>query len=237
MKRSFLAAATAICLCTTSAHAGPVAEFELAFGDMYSSYRSALFATNSGDAEKSAKALKALDTKWAELTSVYANSPPPQYQDDPQWSQMIADVTGYLEQAESEAAAGQLPVAHVTLEAIREEFGSLHGRNGVQTFSDRMNAYHAEMEHVLELDLSGFDDAAANRVLEHAGVLGYLADDVLALPPAQAAGNAEYEPLAAAFRASVDQFVEAARARDGAAVQSAVAGLKVPYSKFFLKFG
>ncbi|MCG6901233.1 MAG: hypothetical protein LJE68_00990 [Rhodobacter sp.] len=221
----------------SAAFAGPVAEFEGEFAGMYASYRMALFATNSGDGAKSAKALGAFDGAWSALTADYGQTPPPQYEDDAQWSAMIAEVQGHLDKAKAEAGAGELGRAHVTLEAIREAFGALHARNGVETFSDRMNAYHAEMEHVLEMDMSVMDAGLARRMLEHAAVLSYLAGDVLQAPPAGAEGMAEYAGLAAAFQASVAHFVAAARSGDAAALKVAVGGLKGPYSKFFLKFG
>ena len=100
-----------------------------------------------------------------------------------------------------------------------------------------MNAYHAEMEVILGIDLSAMDAAAKQVLLEHAAVLAYLAEDVLSAPPPAAPGNPEYAPLADAVQNSVDQFLAAARSGDEAALRSAIGGLKVPYSKLFLKFG
>jgi len=221
----------------TMALAGPVADFEGDFAGMYASYRGALFATNSGDAAKSGKALGALDSAWAALTTEYGTTPPPQYADDVQWASMVAEVQGDLDKAKAEAGAGELDTAHVTLEAIREAFSDLHARNGIETFSDRMNAYHAEMEHVLEVDIAAIDAATGQTLLEHAAVLSYLADDILQAAPAGAEGSGEYAALSKALQASVDQFLAAARSGDDAALKAAVGGLKVPYSKFFLKFG
>lgn len=44
---------SAFLACLTPAFVGPVTDFETAFGKMYAGYRSALSATNSGNAEKS----------------------------------------------------------------------------------------------------------------------------------------------------------------------------------------
>lgn len=234
MNRLLLALPIALVLQGAAAFAGPIAEFEQKFDAMYASYRMALFATNTGDAEKSAKALGAFDMKWAGLAAEYARTPPPQYEDDPRWAQMVAEVGDFLAKAKSETSAGQLPAAHLTLEAVRDAFGELHARNGVETFSDRMNAYHAEMEHVLEMDI---DTAGVGTLLERGAVMSYLADDILAAPPAGAAGTPEYDGLAAGFAGSVDAFIAAARSGDMAAIKAAVGGLKKPYSMFFLKFG
>jgi hypothetical protein len=224
-------------LCTAPAFAGPVTDFEATYGEMYAGYRSALFATNSGSAEKSAAALDGLQKNWATLVTTYGQTPPPQYESDPLWGETIAEVTGSIAKATEAVSAGNLPESHETLEAVREAFSALHARNGIETFSDRMNAYHAEMERILGLDLTTLDAPAKETVLEHAAVLAYLAQDVLSAPPANAEGNADYAALSAAMQTSVDQLLSAARAGDDDAIKAAVGGLKVPYSKFFLKFG
>lgn len=232
-----LAAAFVLSLGAAPVLAGPVTDFDDAYDVAYASYRIALFATNSGDAAKSDGALKQLDSTWTVLTGKYRASPPPQFEADPLWDQTIQEVTSLLDQAKTQTAAGDLPTAHATLEGIREALGSLHARNHVETFSDRMNAYHAEMEMILEMDMTRLDVAARQSLLEHSAVLAYLAADVLAAPPAAANANPEFMPLATGLQTSVDQFVAAARGDDYAALLTAVGALKVPYSKLFLKFG
>jgi len=217
--------------------AAPVTDFEAAYDTTYASYRTALFATNMGDAAKSIDALGLLDSNWTGLITQYRASPPPQYEADPMWDETIQDVTNILEQAISEVAAGDLPMAHETLEGIRESLGSLHARNNVETFSDRMNAYHTEMEAVLSIDLANMDTAVWQNLLEHSAVLAYLATDVLAAPPAAAIESPEFASLVASLQTSVDQFVAATRSGDDVALQAAIGALKVPYSKLFLKFG
>lgn len=217
--------------------AGPVTDFESAYGEMYAGYRTALFATNSGNAEKSAAALTGLQKQWDALVSTYGQTPPPQYEADAQWPEMIAEISSRLAKASEAVGKGDLPESHETLEHVREAFSALHARNGIETFSDRMNAYHAEMERILGLDLSTLDADAKQGILEHAAVLAYLAQDILSSPPAKAEGDADYADLSGAMQASVDQLLAAARAGDDAAIKAAVGGLKVPYSKFFLKFG
>jgi hypothetical protein len=217
--------------------AGPVTDFEAAYGDMYAGYRSALFVTNSGNAEKSAAALDGLQKQWDALLATYGQTPPPQYEADPKWGETLAEVSGSIAKASEAVAAGNLPESHEDLEAVREAFSALHARNGIETFSDRMNAYHAKMEQILGFDMATLDAGAKQKLLEHAAVLDYLAQDVLSDPPANASADPDYQALSAAMRASVDQLLAAARAEDDAALKEAVAGLKVPYSKFFLKFG
>jgi hypothetical protein len=237
MPRTITRLSIAFLACLSPAFAGPVTDFEAAYGEMYAGYRSALFATNSGSAENSAAALQGLEKQWDALTAAYGQTPPPQYESDPEWAATIANVSGSIAKASDAVAKGDLPASHETLEGVREAFSALHARNGIETFSDRMNAYHAEMEKIIGLDLAALDAGAKQTLLEHSAVLAYLAQDVLSAPPANAKDNAEYAILSAALQASVDQLVTAARAGDEAAIKAAVGALKVPYSKFFLKFG
>ncbi len=236
MKR-LLTTALVLSLNVAPAMAGPVQDFETAYDSAYAQYRTALFATNAGNAERSVAVLGQLDSAWSALMAQYRVSPPPQYEADPMWDETIEEVTTILDAATTQAAAGDLATAHVTLEGVREALGALHARNNIETFSDRMNAYHAEMEAILEMDLDQIDATVRQSLLEHSAVLAYLANDVLSEPPAAALDSAEYGPLAAAMQASVDQFVAAARAGDDAALRTAVGGLKVPYSRLFLQFG
>lgn len=217
-----------------AANAGPMQDFETQLRASYGSYRTALFATNSGDAAKSAKALDGFGQSWGAIVASFATTPPPQYEADPEWTATLADIQAKIDTARSQIAAQDLPAAHLTLEAVRDGFGAMHDRNGLSSFSDRMNAYHAEMEHVLALDLAATD---AVTLAKHAGVLGYLADKIVQHPAPESAGNADYDALQAPFLASVQAFDAAVKSGDAAAISAAVGGLKVPYSKFFLKFG
>lgn len=69
-----------------------------------------------------------------------------------------------------EIAVDDLPKAHVTLEGIRSEIGELHDRNGMVSFSDRMNAYHARMEEVLALDLANLPESGIAVLQDHAAM-------------------------------------------------------------------
>lgn len=237
MNRILLGSVALTIASSIAAYAGPVSDFESAYRQMYGAYRTALFKTNAGDAEGSAAAMAKFAGQFEALSATYASAPPPQYEDDPMWDETMAAAAELTSAAQTKVATGELAEAHETLEGVREIFGDLHIRNGVQTYSDRMNAYHAEMEHVLGLDMSALDDAMMSEIHERAAVLAYLADEVLAAPPAEATGNEEYAKLSAAFEASVNSLLDAARSGDPEKVKAAVAALKKPYSILFVKFG
>jgi hypothetical protein len=220
-----------------SASAGPVIEFETEFRAVYGDYRAALFMTNSGSVENSVSSLAVFSDGWAEIKADYATTPPPQYADDPHWAAMLAEVDALLAEAEKDIGAGDLAAAHATLEKVREVFSDLHLRNGIQTFSDRMNAYHAEMEHVLGIAPGTLTRADLPEMTGRAAVLVYLAQDVIAHPPRDAAGDAGFAKLIEGFRASVEALDAAVKAGDLEALRGAMGNLKKPYSMLFLKFG
>ena len=55
--------------------------------------------------------------------------------------------------------------------------------------------------------------------------------------PAPDAADPTYAPMVVALRASVEALLGAVRAGDLMATRAAIAGLKAPYARLFLKFG
>jgi len=219
-----------------AALAGPVSDFNQEFRALYADYRAALFATNMADAGKSAAALTSFTEGWATLTDRYADAPPPQFADDAEWGTTLDTIQAQLDMAAADVGAGTLPHAHEALEGVRDAVWALHQRNGISEFSDRMNAYHAAMEEVLAIDPATVGPELLPRLAQHAGVLTYLADQLLTLPSPEA-GMDGYAALSEAFAASVESFRAATESGDPEAIRKAMAGLKGPYSKFFLNFG
>lgn len=235
LKRSFFLA----CLLSTSllssvASAGPVADFEAAMRAAYADYRAALFYTNSNDKQKTLAAIDAFQKKWRALSAV--NTTPPQYADDTLFAETLSKVAAIADASKAAAEAGNLAESHDKLEAIRDEIGALHERNGIIGFSDLMNAYHAQMEKILQTDYSGMNADGLNALRESAAVLAYLAAEMT-----DGAGalmdDPAFKSLLADVNASVAALQDAARKGDGAAAKAALGGLKKPYSKMFLKFG
>lgn len=237
MKSVSLLLSCLLLVCSASALADAVTDFDAQYNAIYANYRKALFMTNTGKQTESADLLTGLGKSWTSLVDSHAEVPPPQFAGDDHWGSTLASVEDTLKVASEQVRQGQLPQAHLTLEDVRDQLSALHLRNDVETNSDRMNAYHAEMEHLLELDLSAMDDSLKSEILERSAVLSYLAGDIIARPPAGVSESGEYTSLIASFRLSVDKLLQAARSGDATAIRDSVSGLKAPYSKLFLKFG
>ena len=234
LSRYMVAMAVSLMLVGVAA-AGSLGDFEKAMRSAYSDYRVALFQTNTGNRDAAAQAVESFRQKWSALIAANAEAPP-QYADDPGYVPTLTEVAAIADSAAAQVAEGKLAEAHGTLEEIRDQIADLHERNGITAFSDRMNVYHAKMEEILVGDYDGFSSAGLGDLREDAAVLAYLADDIATHPPAESADPA-YEVLLNSVSDSVATLLVAVRSSDAVAVKQAINGLKVPYSKFFLKFG
>jgi len=214
--------------------AGPYTDFEADLRDAYGDYRTALFQSNAGNVGATTKALTSLSEEWASLESRWGANPPPQYENDPAFSDTLKAINALVAAARSNAGKGDLTTTHEELEGIRERVGDLHLRNGLYTFSDRMNAYHAEMEKALAAGVPV--DGDLTPLVEEAAVLRYLAEDIDAHPAPEASDPA-YASLVDGLVKSVAAVQSAAGSGDPAAAKAAMGNLKAPYAKLFAKFG
>ena len=215
--------------------ADPVTE---AMQKTYVPYRVALFKTNNNAPEESRQAVLQARQGWAAVREQFGANPPAPYAGDAGFAPALAAVDKVYAKALDEIGRNQLTVAHETLEEVRDILADLRRRNQVVVFSDHMNAYHAEMEHLL-------DDgekilAASNGWLEltaKAGALDYLAQRLKSEAPASLQKNEEFTGLLKAVEKSVVDLKAVLFAQDAAKVKEAIGNLKKPYSRLFIKFG
>lgn len=232
---SLLAFASASALSFTAWAADPVTD---AIQKAYAPYRAALFKTNAGQAGESAEALKQAQAAWAQVAQVVKSQPTVPYANDALMAKTLTGVDGYYATAVQQVAAGKLPDAHETLEAVRDLLSELRRQNQVIVYSDHMNAYHAEMEHLLDEGpkwLKAGD--GMSRIASQAGVLAYLAGKLASEAPAAATASAEFKELLGAVTRSVEALNAAVASGDKAQIEKAIGQVKAPYSKLFIKFG
>ena len=237
MKRSAAAIAVISALVLPlGAHAGPFSDFEAQLRQAYGQYRAALVQTSQGNAEATQKAIGQLSSQWSALEDNWMATPPPQYVDDAQFADTIKSVELIINDATAIVQSGDLAAAHETLEAIRAELGDLHIRNMLYTFTDRVNAYHSEMEGVLSTDFAALGDGALPTLTKKAAVLEYLAGQIAA-NPAPEANDPAYGPLVKGLTDSVAAITGSLDAGDLEAAIQAAGALKAPFAKLFAKFG
>lgn len=230
-KTAILAAALAV----SPAFAGPVADFNAEMAAVYAQYRMVLFKTNQGDQAASAKLAAEFDGAWKTFANKWRAAPPPQLSEDAGFAATLDQVAALATKSAGEISEGKLGEAHETLEAVREQVSALNARNGLVTFSDRMNDYHAMMEHVLKAKYEG-ENAMAQAGAD-AAVLGYLAAQLKAKAPAAFTSDPEFAKAIDGIAASVDAVSKAAIAGDASALKAALGNLKKPYALAFVKYG
>ena len=216
------------------ANAGPVQDFEKQLTGTYAHYRAALFLTNQNKKDETLAALAAFEKGWADILA-QKTTPPPQYADDAKWPATLDEVSHVLHGAKGEAERGDLAKSHETLEAIRDLIGDLRLRNGMISFSDRMNAYHEQMEKVAGGNYDGEPGLAKLR--EDVAVLAFLANEVERFKPAAFAADPAFVQGLAALTASVAALQTAVRAGDTAKLGELRKAIKPPYSRLFLRYG
>lgn len=204
----------------------------------YAPYRAALFRTNSKAQLESEQAIAQAQQAWKAMSERFAGKPPAPYDRDAEFAKSLAQVAAVYERAAQQVSDRRLAEAHETLERVRDLLAGLRRRNDVVVFSDHMNAYHAEMEHVLEQGTQAFAAPQDGMLLMgRVGTLEYLARRLRTEAPAALLREPEFVPLLDAVEASVAALRAAVLSQDAAAVRAAIGKLKGPYSRMFLKFG
>lgn len=204
----------------------------------YAPYRVALFKTNANAQDEARQAVLQAQQGWNRLAADFGANPPPPYAGDSGLAGSLATVSTVYGKALAEIERNQLTEAHETLEEVRDIMADLRRRNQVIVFSDHMNAYHAEMEHVLDDGEKML--AAPNGLLEltaKAGALDYLAGRLKSEAPASLQKNDEFIAMHKALEKSVADLKAALFAQESVKVKEAIGKLKQPYSKLFIKFG
>jgi hypothetical protein len=204
----------------------------------YVPYRAALFRTNSKAQADSEQAIAETRARWSALSERYARQPPVPYDRDPEFAATLKKVDEVLARGQAQIVGRELAKGHDTLEEVRDLLGALRQRNGVVVYSDHMNAYHEEMEHLLEQGAQTLSKPGGMLTLAgQAAVLDYLAKRLRSQAPATLAKESEFGTMVDAVQGSVTALRDAVARQDEAAVREALGKLKGPYSRLFLKFG
>lgn len=232
---ALLACLAASALSFSAQAADPVTD---AIQKAYGPYRAALFKTNAGQANESAEALKQAQTAWAQVAHIVKTQPTVPYVNDALMAQTLSGVQGHYATAAQQVADGKLPQAHETLEAVRDLLSELRRQNQVIVYSDHMNDYHAEMEHLL-IEAPKWLQATDGmpQLAAQSGVLFYLAEKLSSEAPAAVQSAPEFKELLGAVTRSVTALKAAVASGDKVQIEKAIGQVKVPYSKLFIKFG
>lgn len=204
----------------------------------YGPYRVVLFKTNSNSQTEAQQALSQAQQSWGQIVAQFAAAPPAPYDRDPAFSKSLSEVSRVYQKAADEISKNQLSAAHETLEHARDVMADMRHRNQVIVYSDHMNAYHAQMELLINDGVKTLTEANGQfQLSSQAGVLAYLSAKLHSEAPTEYAANSEFNTLYKAVDKSVADLKAALIAQDASKTKDAIGQLKVPYSKMFIKFG
>jgi hypothetical protein len=234
--RAALSACAAGCLLALPAVAAD--PFTDAMQAAYAPYRAALFRTNGKSQPEAEQATTQAQQAWKSLADRFAAKPPPPYDRDARFAATLAEVAAVYERAAEQVKAQRLADAHETLEQARGLMAGLRKRNDVIVFGDHMNAYHAEMEQVLDDGAkAGASAPDSMPLMARVGTLDYLVQRLRSDAPAALLHEPEFVKHLQTVEASVAALRNAVLAGDAAAARETIAKLKGPYSRMFLKCG
>ncbi|WP_119355320.1 hypothetical protein [Azohydromonas sediminis] len=204
----------------------------------YAPYRAALVRTNAKAQAESERAIGDAIAAWRGVVERFGTAAPPPYDRDARFAATLAEVASIYDEAQRRARTGDLTGAHEVLERVRDLLADLRQRNGVVVFSDAMNAYHAEMEHAIAEGPRLLDEPQGTlKLMARVGTLEYLAARLRTQAPAALQADADFAAAQRAVAESVAALRAAVLAGDRAAIDRALAALKGPYGRMFLRFG
>ena len=204
----------------------------------YAPYRAALFKTNSNSQTEALQAVTQAQQGWGQIATQFGAKPAAPYDRDTDFAKSLAEVSKVYAKAAEQIGKNELTEAHETLEHARDIMADMRHRNNVIVYSDHMNAYHAQMELVLNDGAKTL--AGPNGVQEltaQTGALEFLAARLKTEAPAEYLKNDEFNAMFKAVEKSVADLKAALFTNDATKVKEALGKVKVPYSKMFLKFG
>ncbi len=209
-----------------------------AMNEAYAPYRVALFKTNSGSAEDAAKAVMKAQKHWDQLREQYFGKAVAPYDRDKAFDDSLTAATTVYQHAQKLVSENKLHEAHEALEGIREIIAELRHRNNVITYSDQMNAYHAQMEELLELTkLHAEKPDFLDTVTMKTGVILYLSQKLETEADETQLANPEFNKLLMQQKQAVSSLKDAVFKHNINDIKTAIDKLKPAYSKLFVKFG
>jgi hypothetical protein len=225
---------------TAGATAESPAEFLEASAKAYAPYRSAMSYLKTGNPGLAALALDATAARWATLCDRFRDRPPGAFAKDPDWQASLDGITGRIADARAKLEAGDAKGARTALAPVRADLGDLRRRNGIETFSDRIDAFSAAMDAIWvhrrnPPDMT--DPEALAALAEQAAALRRALEHVAAEPPEKTAADLQFQRLVAGALGSIATIDRAIEAGNSALLISALREIHSSEQLLWMNFG
>jgi hypothetical protein len=223
------------------ARAGAIDDFNHRFENAWAQYRDAFYRSAPGHEDRPAaeEALRAFLAAWRGLSHRWATTPPPQYGEDAQFGKELQTITEVAAQAAAELAVGRLPQAHATLSQIRKLLAEMRQRNGLEAYTDRLDAFDEALAEAADDDLDQPELTPTQfvQLCEQVGVLSYLAERMEKGAPTELADDANFYDMVEGIARQVRILKAAVLDGKREAVAAALADLRQSFDKFYLLYG
>ena len=207
----------------------------------YGHYRQASFyLRRAANPDVAALELETFIEKWQVVIEKFADAPPDAFADDPRWRETLTEIASRAETALAAIDSGDAKAAGEAAAPVRGLLGDLRRRNGVNTYSDIIDALSAEMGAFAKYRRNPpdfADKAQVDAMLGQAAVMGYLFDQCEARAPAEVLASEEFKRLVDGARESLLKVWKAAETGDARLLQVGVGEIHSFERILFLRFG
>ncbi len=225
--------------------AGDNQDFQAGYTQAWGHCRDALFYSDvlHPDHDAARAALVGCADGWGQMVERWSAKPPPLYQDDDRFAQELMSVADLAAQAlrDIDAVGPGTPLGRVQadLQPLRWLLGEMRRHNGLESYTDILDAFDEKLAETLDAEFDGPDIPAdqARQLTEQAGVLDYLAEKLEKRAPARLAEAAEFQDMAEELLRQVRGLRIALVGNQRGAVMAALADLRRHFDRFYLLYG
>lgn len=220
--------------------ASDVGRFHTAVADANDHYRQAVFYLRTENPAVAAIELDDFIAKWDAVIETFDAAPPDVYADDPAWSATLAEIGARAREGLAALDQGNASTAREVVGPVRGQLGDLRRRNGVTTFSDRIDELTAVMDVLARYrrevtDIR--DDAVIEPVRNQAAVVEYVFEKVRRNAPPMIAQDPEFKRMYEGVAESMGRLWRGLEMRDLRLFRIGSGELRSHERLLYLRFG
>ncbi len=222
------------------AMAGELAEFNDSVAALAEPYRNAAAYLRTGNQDLAALELESAIERWQATLKRFAADPPDAYSGDKAWRPTLESIAAGLRTALDLVDAGDGSAAAAELAPIRRTLAELRRRNGVTTFSDRVDAVSGAMERLMAFRRQAIDFTSRDtlRALQAgAAIVAYELGRCGEAAPPRLLQDPAFTRLLDGAEAAVGRLWQAIEQGDARLLQATLGELRSFERLLYLRFG
>lgn len=180
-----------------------------------------------------------LVAKWQVIAATYADAPPEQFSDDPQWKSTLASVQEALAQAKTLLEQDQPRKAFDALEDYAQALAELRRRNEIYDFSDRIRDFNTQRLRLVPY--RDFNEALSDEgylaVREVLAIMEFIVGGMDTHAPASRRADATFQEAVDGLRESLRLMRQNLDKRLERGVKGSIRDINSSFFLLFMKFG